>query len=181
MSDIGSPQNPYVENPFAGVITNVHWKNKTRELAGTCVGNVVFAIGNGGFRALVGLCNPDDGTVFAATDVTVANGDAETVSVSASGTLTASQNIGVAPWFNITADSGLAMSGIFYFNHPPGTAFDGGSISNTGDLSPYGQYIVFPGPGRWSADFTVTARAFAPSGAGFSSGFNGTISGVLTP
>ena len=178
MSDIGSLENPYVENPFAGRITNVHWKHRPGEMiGGTVVGLVIFQIGHDGFDAEVGLIDPDRGFIYSTTFVSVAVNEAKTVPVLAGGTLTDLQNIGVAPYFRIMPYTELGISGVYYLDHPPGTAFDGGSISNSGILSPYGQLIMFPGPGTWSVEFTVTARAYDIRGP--NSHFAGTITGVL--
>jgi len=176
---IGSPENPYVENPYAGRIVNVHWSHRQSELSGTCVGEFIFTIGSGGFSMQVGLVDPDSGIVYAATEISVPVGATQSVIVSASGTLTADQNIGIGPWFNVSAFSDLGMSGVFYLDHPPGTAIVGGPISNTGDLSPYAQAVGFPGPGKWSVTLTGTARAYGP--ATTPSGIRGIIEGVLTP
>jgi len=176
---IGSPEDPYVENPYAGRIVNVHWSHRQSELSGTCVGEVIFTIGQGGFSMQVGLVDPDTGIVYAATEISVPEGSTPSVIVSASGTLTADQNIGIGPWFNVTPFSPFGMSGIFYLDHPPGTAFFGGPISNTGDLSPYGQFVRFPGPGNWSVTLTGVARAYPLIGP--ASGIRCIIEGVLTP
>jgi hypothetical protein len=176
---IGSPENPYVENPYAGRIVNVHWSDEGgSELSGTCVGDFVFTIGSGGFSMQVGLVDPDTGIIYAQTDISVPEGGTQSVTVSASGTLTGSNSIGIGPWFNVVADSTLGMSGIFYLDHPPGTAFRGGPISNTGDLNPYSQFVLFPGGGKWSATLTATAKAFGLSAS--QSGIGGIVEGVLT-
>ena len=176
---IGSLENPYVENPYAGRIVNVHWSRPGQsQLSGTCVGNFTFTIGSGGFAMQVGLVDPDTGIIYAQTEISVPEGSSRSVTVSASGTLTGSNSIGIGPWFNVLPFSSLAMSGIFYLDHPPGTAFHGGPISNTGDLNPYSQFVLFPGAGRWSVTLTATARAFSLGTP--QSGISGIVEGVLT-
>lgn len=181
MSDIGSLENPYVENPFAGRITNVHWRHRPGEaIGGTSVGGFGASFGNGPFSAMLGILDLLSEGQLSSDYVSVANNEAASAAVRASGTLETGQILRLTPFFDVSSDSPFGTPGLFYTGHPPGWPLGSYSISNSGVLFPFfpDAYIEFRGPCTWACTISFVARAFA-FGAGISN-VTGTIEVVVS-
>lgn len=177
MAGFGNLENPYVENPFAGWIINVHWPSGGGHvIGGTCSGTFGLATGLGPFSAILGICNGETGEVFVSESISLESGERTTVSLIASGVLANGEGVALTPYFNVTAGTGFGINGVFYAGNGS-FSLVGSSISNTGDLSPFGQFVNVSGPGNWRCEMTFTPYAGPP----FTSGIPGAISVVLSP
>jgi hypothetical protein len=173
----GNLATPYVENPYAGWIINVHWHSPgSHVIGGTCSGAFGLSTGLGSFSALLGICNGETGEVFVTESVSLGAGERATVTLSASGSLANGEGVALTPYFNVTAGTGFGISGIFYAGNGSFSLI-GSAVSNSGDLSPFGQFVNVSGPGNWTCSMTFKPYAGPP----FTSGIPGTISVVLSP
>src|SRR4051812_40935168 len=101
----GSLENPYVENPFAGRIIDVHWRTPSTPIGGTCEGNIGFIIGFGTWTGTIGIIDWATGTIYASFPISLTDpgGFAEarsSFSVSASGALALGQGVGLTAFVN---------------------------------------------------------------------------------
>lgn len=176
MAGFGSLTNPYVENPFANRIINVHWRTGgSHAVGGTCVGFIGLNTGFGPWSGSVGIIDYETGEIYGSFDINIDSpvGSPMTVSfdVSAGGTLLSGQGAAITAFIN--ASGTFVDSGLIYPDHP--SAWVTSAISNSGDLSPFGQLCGVDGPSHWTAEFVGTARG------GGTAGLSGTITVIKTP